>query len=34
MTVVPHLVGDLDWRFTIQDDEQGVLKFDINDLFG
>jgi nucleotide-binding universal stress UspA family protein len=34
MTVVPHLVGDLDWRFTIQDDEQGVPKFDINNLVG
>jgi nucleotide-binding universal stress UspA family protein len=34
MTVVPHLVGDLDWRYTIQDDEQGVPKFDINNLVG
>ncbi len=34
MTVVPHLVGDLDWRYTIQDDEKGGLKFDINDLVG
>ena len=34
MTVVPHLAGDLDWRYTIQDDEQGGLKFDVNDLVG
>lgn len=34
MTVVPHLSGDLDWRYTIRDDAQGGLKFDINDLVG
>ena len=32
MTVVPHIVGGLDWRYAIRGEEHGSLKFDIKDL--
>ena len=32
MTVVPHIVGGLDWRYAIRGAEHGSIKFDIKDL--
>lgn len=29
MTVVPHIVGGLDWRYAIRGEEHGSLNFDI-----
>ena len=32
MTVVPHLVGGLDWRYAIRGEEHGSIEFDIKEL--
>ena len=32
MTVVPHMVGGLDWRYAIRGEEHGSLAYDIKDL--
>ncbi len=32
MTVVPHIVGGLDWRYAIRGEEHGSLKLDIKEM--
>ncbi len=32
MTVVPHMVSGLDWRYAIRGEEHGSIEFDIHDL--
>ncbi|MCG8356662.1 MAG: universal stress protein [Kiloniellales bacterium] len=32
MTVVPHLIGGLDWRYAIRGEEHGSLDYDIKDI--
>ncbi len=32
MTVVPHMIGGLDWRYAIRGEEKGSLDFDIKAL--
>ena len=32
MTVVPHMVSGIDWRYAIRGEEHGSIKFDIQDL--
>lgn len=32
MTVVPHMVAGLDWRYAIRGEEEGSIKYDIQDL--
>ena len=32
MTVVPHMLGGLDWRYAIRGEEHGSLDYDIKDL--
>ena len=32
MTVVPHIVGGLDWRYAIRGEEHGSLNFDIKEM--
>ena len=32
MTVVPHMIGGLDWRYAIRGEEHGSLDYDIKDL--
>lgn len=32
MTVVPHMISGLDWRYAIRGEEQGSINYDIKDL--
>ena len=32
MTVVPHMVSGIDWRYAIRGEEHGSINFDIHDL--
>ena len=32
MTVVPHMVSGLDWRYAIRGEEQGSIDYDIKDF--
>lgn len=32
MTVVPHMVSGLDWRYAIRGEEHGSIDYDIKDL--
>lgn len=32
MTVVPHMIGGLDWRYAIRGEEHGSLNYDIKDF--
>lgn len=32
MTVVPHMVSGLDWRYAIRGEEHGSIEYDIKDL--
>lgn len=32
MTVVPHIVAGIDWRYAIRGEEHGSIEYDIKDL--
>ncbi len=32
MTVVPHMISGIDWRYAIRGEEHGSIDFDIKDL--
>ncbi len=32
MTVVPHMVSGIDWRYAIRGEEHGSIEYDIQDL--